>query len=83
MTLGDNPDIVFPDDAQYSLSTPVITSSDYKVMSLTKFIPAGCDNSDYCEDSADYPDVESVKEIVNNFGNHDLTKILFTVTDPQ
>eukprot|EP00092_Neocalanus_flemingeri_P004118 GFUD01004431.1.p1 GENE.GFUD01004431.1~~GFUD01004431.1.p1 ORF type:complete len:277 (+),score=63.73 GFUD01004431.1:342-1172(+) len=47
-------------------------------MYLTKFTPKGCDNSDYCEDSDDYPDINSVKEIVKKFGNPDLTQILFS-----
>ena len=74
-------DIVFPDvqnstSGQYNLSIP--TSSEYKVKDLLKFIPVGCGDSDYCEDSPDYPDAESVKEIVRNFGNPDLAQILFT-----
>ena len=86
-THGDMADIVFPDDRvekQFNLSVPVSTSSEYKVRNIQNFIPTGCDD-DYCEDSDEYPDVESVKEIVKNFGNPDFTQLLFTqigVTDP-
>ena len=94
LALGDSPGIVFPDDSdqargdkQFNLSIPVATSSSaFKVMNLKRFVPFGCeDGSEYCEDSADYPDVDSVKEIVKNIGNPELTKLLFTqrgVADP-
>ena len=76
--------LVFPDEQtqikkQFNLSIPVKTSSDLKVrlMSRNTFLPRGCDNSDYCIESEDYPDIESVKEIVKNFGNSDLTQLFF------
>ena len=74
-------DIVFPThqasaSAQFNLSIP--TSSEQKVEDLTKFVPAGCDDNDYCEDSLDYPDEETVMEIVKNVSNPALVQMLFT-----
>ena len=47
---------------------------------LPLFVPAGCDGSDYCEDSLDYPDNDTVMEIINNNSDNHLLQQLFTVT---
>ena len=44
---------------------------------LTKFVPADCGDNDYCEDSLDYPDEESLMEIVRNMSDTDLVQLLF------
>ena len=65
----------------YSMSDPVITSSQLSVMEVRKFLPTGCDGSDYCEETLDYPDVDIMKEIVSKLGKNELTKILFAKLD--
>ena len=78
-------DIVFPtqdtsnsSSTLFNLSTP--TTSDHRVEQLSLFVPAGCDGSDYCEDSLDYPDNDTVMEIINNNSDNHLLQQLFTVT---
>ena len=59
------------------MSTP--TTSDQRMEQLPLFIPAGCDGRDYCDDSLDYPDNDTVLDIINNNNsdNH-LLQLLFT-----
>ena len=45
---------------------------------LPLFVPAGCDGSDYCEDSLDYPDNDTLMEIINNNSDNHLLQLLFT-----
>ena len=78
-------DIVFPtqdtsisSSPQFNLSTP--TTSDKRVEELSLFVPAGCDGSDYCEESLDYPDNETLIEIINNNSDNHLLQQLFTMT---
>jgi len=87
-SLSAHPVIVFPQDyqtrleRQYNLSKPVETNSA-AIMSLDRFIPKGCEDSssDYCEAAGDYPDKETVREIVVGTGDHHLARLLFTHTN--
>ena len=62
---------------EFILSDPVLTRVVTTLIDLTRFIPTGCAGSDYCEDSPDYPDLGSLKEIVKKLGESDLTHLLF------
>ena len=62
---------------EFSLSDPVLTRDVTTLIDLTRFIPTGCAGSDYCEDSPDYPEVDSLQEIVKQIGDNDLTQLLF------
>ena len=76
--------IVFPNESEgtitqrhFNLSIPITANYASQVMNASKFVPRGCDDGDYCEESNDYPDDESVKEIVKSLGDTKITELLF------